>query len=247
MDYNTLKTASKCLTSLGLLCCNAQAASVLLNGNFEAFSITSAGYNSAYNVLTNPNGYVDNFVDPGGVVRIYPQTVADMGWQTTAPEANKPIELWESGAYGKISSSGLGQFAELNAYTPAALFQDVTISTVGLVDYSFQHKGRNGSEELKVLITYLGADGILGGIDDEVKVDQNFTTGNTAWSTNSGNDVFESVAGGVYRFSFGAVTPLAAQGNFLDNVTFGVNAIPELSAALLGAFGMLALLRRRRA
>lgn len=251
MKIPILKNKFTYLSAFGLICCNAQAASVLANTGFEAFNITSSGYNAAYNNPANLNGYVDNFSSPGGAVRIYPQTVADMGWDTTAP-TNKPIEIWQSGAYSQNSATGTGQFAELNAYGSFALFQDVTIPTAGLVDYSFGHKGRNGADTLKVLITYLGAnntyDGGLG--DDVVHVNQNFTTGNTAWTLYAQVDQFTSVENGVYRFSFGAVSTSnnnLSEGNFLDDVNFGVDAIPEPSAALLGSFGMLALLRRRRA
>jgi hypothetical protein len=238
----------KYLSLLGLVCCNAQAASVLANSNFEAFSISDPGYNTPYVVVVNPNGYLNDY----GGVRIYPQTVANMGWETTAPETGPPIEIWTSGAYSQNSSSGTGQFAELNAFSDAALFQDVTIPVAGLVDYSFEHKGRAGNDTLKVLITYLGVnntyEGGTGFGDDLTVVNQNFTTGSAAWSLYSQADQFTSVAGGSYRFSFGSVSTEGGNpsvGNFLDNVNFGVDAIPEPSAALLGSLGMLALLRRR--
>ena len=236
-----------------LLCVNAQGASSLVNGDFEAFSMSTGNYNSPYS-LSNTDGYNQDF-GTTPLIRSYRDTVAGMGWQTTAADTplgangtTKAVEIWESGALTVPSVSGFGQFAELNAYNDAALYQDVQITESGLVDYSFSHRGRNGTDELRVLITYLGADNMIGGGDDEVKVDTNFFDGNTAWGVYSVNDAFVSQLNGFYRFSFGAVSssPDNTQGNFLDNVAFGVNVVPEPSTALLGAFGALALLRRRR-
>jgi hypothetical protein len=249
------KTTTQYLLA-GILCVNAHAATALINGDFEAFSISSGAYNSAYVPGTNPNGYNQDF-GTTPKIRNYRDTVANIGWQTTAADGpagpanstTKSIEIWQSGAAGVSSFSGTGQFAELNAYTEAALYQDVQINELGLVDYTFAHRGRSGTDVLKVLITYLGADNVFGGGDDVVKVDTNFSDGNTAWGSYAVNDAFQSVAGGSYRFSFGAVSSAGGDksfGNFLDNVGFGINVVPEPSSALLGALGALALLRRRR-
>ena len=237
-----------------LLCVNAQGASSLVNGDFEAFSMSTGNYNSPYDVGSNPNGYNQDFGSTP-LIRSYRDTVTGIGWQTTASDTafgtnstTKAVEIWESGAQTIPSTSGFGQFAELNAYQTAALYQDVQITESGLVDYTFSHRGRDGTDVLKVLITYLGSDNVIGGGDDTVLVDTNFSDGNTAWGVYSVNDAFVSQPNGFYRFSFGAVSssPDNTQGNFLDNVAFGVNVVPEPSTALLGAFGALALLRRRR-
>ena len=245
----------KLILLLSLLCANAQAASTLINGNFDGFSMSTAPYNTAYDSVTNTNGYNQDF-GSAPLIRSYRDTVTGMGWRTTAPAqtadtlnfSSIAVELWASGAQSVPSTTGFGQFAELNAYVVAALYQDVQITESGLVDYTFSHRGRAGTDVLKVLITYLGADNAIGGGDDVVKVDTDFSDGNTAWGTYSVNDAFASQPGGFYRFSFGAVSAQggASQGNFLDNVGFGVNVVPEPSAALLGACGALALLRRRR-
>jgi hypothetical protein len=232
---------------IGFLCCNAQGANVLVNGNFDDFSVATGNYNNTYDVNTNPSGYI---IDYGGI-RLYKDTALGMGWQTTA--GDKTIELWQSGAQSVPSSSGI-QHAELNANFPSALYQDTLITGGGDVDFSFAHRGRNGADVLNVTITYLGSDGVFGGSDDEVSYTStgtgNFTDGNTAWGNYAVDNAFTAVDGGAYRFSFGAVSSFGgniSEGNFLDNIQFGVNLpIPEPSAALLGSLGALVLLRRRR-
>ena len=244
----------KLLPLLGILCCDANAASsVLLNGNFEAFDIGSGNYKSPISV-SNPDGYL---VDFGTVVRAYKETATNMGWLTTA--SDNGIELWKSFAStsGGNSSSGTGQYAELNYTENAALYQDVTIGLTGLVDYGFAHAARNlGTDVMKVRITYLGANDIFGDVDDLVVVDTDFSSTRpgdrstpNVWNDYAVDNAFTSVAGGTYRFSFGAVSTASgvqSEGNFIDNVRFGIDVVPEPSSALLGSLGALALLRRRR-
>jgi hypothetical protein len=232
---------------IGFLCCNAQGANVLVNGNFDAFDITTGAYNTAYNDPGNVSGFTNDY---GGTIRIYKDAAAGMGWKTTDPGGF--IELWQSGGSGITGESGI-QFAEINAFGNFALYQDTTITGGGGVDFSFAHRGRNGVDVLNVTITYLGLDGVFGGSDDEVSYTStgsgNFSDGNTAWGNYAVDNAFTAVDGGAYRFSFGAVSSVGSEseGNFLDNIQFGVNLpIPEPSAALLGSLGALVLLRRRR-
>ena len=250
------KNLSKLLIA-GVLCVQAEgASSVLINGNFEAFDIAAAPYSTPFNATTNPNGYKANFggLASGVTAGWYGAATTGIGWQTDQTGANDVIEIWKSGFLGINSLSGSGQYAELNANSAGALYQDVTIPVVGDVDYGFSHTNRVlGTDTMRVLITYLGTDGLIGGGDDVVEVNRQFSTTNTTtprlWNDFAVDNAFVSVAGGTYRFSFGAVStsgPALSEGNFLDNVRFGVGVVPEPSTALLGAFGALALLRRRR-
>ncbi len=249
-----MKRSFRLLPLVGIFCLNANAASpVLLNGQFEAFDINVGNYNNLYDATTNPDGYIQQY---GSSVRVYNENALSIGWQTAA--ANNGIELWKSATGGGANSStGFGQFAEVVFTQNAALFQDVTIDQEGAVDYAFSHSARElGTDVLKVLITYLGANGVIGGGDDSVVVDTNYSTTRTTprtepnvWVGYTADDAFTSVAGGTYRFSFGVLSVAGndiSQGNFIDDVKFGINAVPEPCAALLGSLGALALLRRRR-
>jgi hypothetical protein len=226
----------------------AHAANVLLNNNFEAFSIGSGNYNLAFHATNNPDGYNQSFGTAPTLSRQYQETATGMGWLTTS--SDNRIEIWQSGHTGVPSAEG-GQFAEINATQNAALYQDVTIDLSGLVDFSFLHRGRDGTDTIEVTITYFGLDGQLGGGDDQVMVQKQYSTGNTAWVEYTEQDQFTSVQNGVYRFSFEAVSsvgPNLSYGNFIDDVNFGVAAapVPEPSAALLGGLGVLGLFGRRR-
>lgn len=253
-----MKNKTKLLPLIGVLCCDANAAStMLINGNFDSFVLNSGSYAGAYDAGSNPNGWANDF----GGVYAYRESATGIGWSTQPNDplddnaVNNVIELWLDGSYGKNALPGSNQFAELNAFVAGALYQDVTITVGGQLDYGFAHAARNvGTDIMRVKITNLGGDDTFGTSDDFLEVNTEFSNINTSgpltWSQNSVNDAFLAVSGRTYRFSFGAVSSSgvvnSSQGNFLDNIVFGVNAVPEPSSALLGAFGALALLRRRR-
>jgi hypothetical protein len=210
------------ISYLGALAASS-AASVIQNGSFEAPDIPSGSFNaSVFNVP---------------------------GWSTTDSQGR--IEIWDNN-FGVSAHAGR-QHAEINAFENSALYQDVTIDLAGLVDFGFAHRGRSGVDTLRVDVTYAGIDALFGTGDDVVVVDGNvfqYSTNNTAWAFYAENDVFTSVAGGIYRFSYGAVstaTGSPASGNFIDSVSFGVDAIPEPSSALMAGFcGVVGIFRRRR-
>ena len=197
------------------------------------------------------------------------------GWHTTAN--NSQIELWESPnsttdpgrTYTSSSGSGLlngqSQFAEVNAGQLGALFQDVTFASAGLVDVFFLHRGRLGDlagqfDTLRLTVLYAGSNGTFSSTfnsatgaytlvgDDTIAyttVSQaNFADG---WKAVAGNDAFTSVAGGNYRFAFGAVGAFgsdATSGNFIDNAFLGFDMVqpPIPEPSTYGAVGALALL-----
>lgn len=153
------------------------------------------------------------------------------GWQTTA--ANNGIEVWQSGfspggnTVDRANVANGTQFVEINATQSATLFQDLTIGAAAgttQLYFNFWHRARaeDANVEVNVLrltITDLGANAVIGGGDDVQLFSRIFATelnpldiGSTnGWanydSAQFGNTI--SAAAGVarpIRFSYEALT-----------------------------------------
>ena len=166
-----------------------------INGGFEQPDIRLATPTPFQTFTTNP------------FIRAYRQ--ADVpGWSTT--DVRGAIEIWETGAQGVPAYAGR-QFAEINAYDAAALYQDVATTPGSTVIWSFAHRGRAGTDTVRVLMGPPGGPMVAQGT---------FSTGNTAWSVKSGS---YTVPPGqtVTRFQFFAVSTAGGTlsvGNFIDEV-----------------------------
>lgn len=176
------------------------------------------------------------------------------GWRTTAASGN--IEIWrQPGPDATPTPAYLGsRFAELNADTVGALYQDVTgIAAGSIVGWELAHRGRSGLDTMRLTITDMGADNALGGGDDTVLFTSLFTDGNTAWGFHQGTGLV--AVGNTVRFEFGAVSTSSGNnsiGNFLDAVDFGVGVgqrVPEPASLLLvgAALAAAGVASRRRA
>ncbi|WP_152926147.1 DUF7507 domain-containing protein [Microbacterium sp. GCS4] len=134
------------------------------------------------------------------------------GWSTT--DAQKVIEIWSSGFLGVPAAQGR-QFVELNANTPSRLFEDVATTPGQTFYWSLRHRGRIGTDVMRVMIGAPGGTLVQSGA--------NLSDGNTAWGTHTGT--YTVPAGQtVTRFAFEAVSSAggnASAGNFLDDITFG--------------------------
>jgi uncharacterized repeat protein (TIGR01451 family) len=133
------------------------------------------------------------------------------GWSTT--DSRGQIELWSSGFLGVPAAAGT-QFAELNANSASRLYQDVATTPGQTLSWSLKHRGRNGTDVMRVVVGAPGGTLAQSG--------PNLSDGTTAWGTHSGT--YTVPAGQtVTRFGFEAVTSVggAGVGNFLDDITFG--------------------------
>ncbi|MCI1019076.1 DUF11 domain-containing protein [Microbacterium sp. C5A9] len=158
----------------------------LTNGGFEAPTIGNATY------------------------QLIPQAQVP-GWSTN--DSQNQIEIWSSGFLGVPSAAGR-QFAELNANSASRLFQDVATTPGQTLSWSLKHRGRSGTDVMRVLIG--SPSGAL------VQNGPNLTDGTAAWGTHTGT--YTVPAGQTTtRFAFEAVSATggASQGNFLDDITFG--------------------------
>ncbi|MGH2465862.1 MAG: hypothetical protein ACRDGI_10410 [Candidatus Limnocylindrales bacterium] len=174
--------------------CGADSAT-LVDGNFEAPVIAPAGNSSLDASLVPP-------------------------WLTT--DVSNQIEIWASG-FGGVPSAEGDQFVEINANSAGTLYQDVVTTSGEKMTWSLEHRGRSGTDVMKVLI------------GDSTTADVNSDTGwnffspdlsdpNTAWGAHTGSYVVPT-GQTCTRFGFRAVSSAGGDpsfGNFLDAVSFSV-------------------------
>lgn len=155
------------------------------------------------------NGGFEQPTVPAGKYSLLDESAVP-GWFTT--DTQNKIEIWSSGFNGVASAEGK-QFAELNAYSASRLYQDVPTTPGQTLSWSLNHRGRQGTDVMRVLI---------GPPTAPVQNGPNLSDG-LAWGTHTGT--YTVPAGQTTtRFAFEAVSSTggnAALGNLLDNITFG--------------------------
>ncbi len=193
----------------------------IVNPSFE-----TAGRSSAYYFWAEAE---NGIVDTGQILM--------PGWQTTAPAVprynlERPVEVWDSGYTATngvtyLAHSG-SQLVELNAFEPAALFQDVCLASGETVDWSFFHQFRSGNGngtrqevELTMSDPNLWVDTLPPySLDYRSPILGVDTAGD--WVEQSGS--FTVGATGVYRLAISAVLTEGVEGdegNLLDDVSLG--------------------------
>ncbi|TKK91693.1 hypothetical protein FDA94_02670 [Herbidospora galbida] len=170
--------------------------------------------------VTNPIGLANSSFEAPYVASArwdIPDASTDpsVGWRTTA--SDRMLEIWRSGSGGVPSADGQ-QFAELNASEPSALYQDVPTVPGTVMSWSLWHRGRLGTDVMRVMI---GAPGATVAQIPAGATSADIATGNTAWRQYTGTYVVPA-GQTVTRFSFESVSAAggAAFGNFLDGVVF---------------------------
>lgn len=143
---------------------------------------------------------------------------ADVSWWGTIPNSpssgsdfdnRNAIELWKRGNTIQGTPFFGDQFAEINAYVPGRLYQDLAVPPGTQIRWQVAHRGRAGNDTLGV---YLGVPG------SELS-QGSYTTPNTEWRVYSG---LYTVPSGQYltRFALKAesATGGISVGNFVDDV-----------------------------
>ncbi|MEU1880803.1 Ig-like domain-containing protein [Streptosporangium sp. NPDC020072] len=195
-DTFTYTITTACGTSTATVTVNVTCAREpinLVNGSFEAPQITS-GYQILPDASTNPA----------------------VGWRTTATDHQ--VELWRSGFQNVPAAEGQ-QFAELNATQPSALYQDVPTVPGTTMTWSLYHRGRLGTDVMRVLI---GTPSATVPQTPNGASSPDISDGNTAWGHYTGTYVVPA-GQTVTRFAFESVSAAGgnpAFGNFLDGVVF---------------------------
>jgi hypothetical protein len=161
-------------------------------------------------------------IDPGGNSSLDASLVPP--WLTT--DVINQIEIWGSG-FDSVPSAQGAQFVEINANSAGTLYQDVVTTSGEKMTWSLEHRGRSGTDTMKVLI------------GDATTADVNSDTGwnffspdlsdpNTAWGAHTGSYVVPA-GQTCTRFGFRAVSSAGGDqsfGNFLDAVSFSVTVPP---------------------
>jgi hypothetical protein len=182
----------------------------LTNGSFETPPVAVADWNIP-DASTNPS----------------------VGWHTTATD-NK-LEFWRGGASGVPSADGR-QFAELNANQASTLYQDLPTVPGTPMTWRLYHRGRLGTDVMRVLI---GAPGATVAQTPTGASSPDISDDNTAWGYYTG--VYVVPAGQTTtRFAFASVSAAGgspAFGNFLDGVEFSTPPCPSAAGARLQAGG----------
>ncbi|MBC2319651.1 immunoglobulin-like domain-containing protein [Listeria booriae] len=131
------------------------------------------------------------------------------GWQTTASDGL--IEIQNHNEEREAADGE--QYAELNAYEPSALYQDIPTTPGAKVRWQVAHRGRHTTDTATVKF---GAPG-------DLKLIDTMTTSVDAWKTYSGT--YTIPAGQTTtRFQFEAVGGDPTNGNLLDNIVFSTQS-----------------------
>ena len=230
--HTTMKRKQKITTAiLGfslLTMVSAQAASLVINGDFETTPPGGYGAIPSWNQVPNPSGYAsfdylsgaEGWLQPLGV------TAWDNGYVPGTGQFTNKVAFIET--YGSASTLSLTQL--------------VTGFTIGQVyELSYYENGRaNPAVNTTTAETFVGGVSVVAAhLVTPVNLQGQYTNPfyyRTAQFTATANQML---------LEFRA-TQVDVNDTFLviDNVA--INAVPEPGSALLGGLGLLALLRRRR-
>ena len=171
------------------------------------------------------NGGFESPGVPAGTYNIFDASAVPP-WRTT--DESNGIEIWGDGFNGTPAFEG-GNFAELNANSAGTLYQDVVTTPGATMTWTLHHRGRDGTDIMKVLIgdsltadvwSDTGWDSISGDISDS----------ETAWGSATGTYLVPA-GQTCTRFGFSAVSSgvgIASYGNFLDDIALPIKCAEAL-------------------
>ncbi|WP_350351377.1 hypothetical protein ABS642_19030 [Microbacterium sp. A8/3-1] len=157
------------------------------------------------------NGGFEAPVIPNAAFRLLAENSVP-GWFTN--DSQNQIEFWSTGFQGVPAAAGR-QFVELNANSASMLYQDVATTPGQTLAWSLKHRGRSGTDVMRVVIGAPGGTLAQNG--------PNLSDGTSAWGAHTGTYVVPA-GQTTTRFGFEAVSSAggnASVGNFLDDITFG--------------------------
>ena len=186
------------------------------------------------------------------------------GWDTTHPTQTNgcpatagsglaaytcnPIELWFNNFNGVQPVSGI-VLAELNAYAPSKLYQNVCILNGESFGFSFAHRGRSGIDSARLEMTSTPIltvqSGNTTGVSGAPTVISPGASGVAAasiangWTRYTGNFTNPG-ASGIRQLGFVAVSTSGGNlsvGNFLDDVSISFKPYAELTTSTVSVEG----------
>ncbi|MBC2240621.1 carbohydrate-binding protein [Listeria booriae] len=143
------------------------------------------------------------------------------GWNTTASDGR--IELQRNGFPGTKAFSGT-QWAELNANSNAALYQDIATTPGVKVRWQVAHKGRIGTD--KAVVEF-------GAPNGKMVQQSEMKDGKWSWGVYKGEYIIPE-GQTTTRFQFRAVSTANGNisvGNYLDDIQFGTQSILQLTGS----------------
>lgn len=182
-------------------------------GNVASFTTSVPG---TYTVVATPiatqfcNGSFESPTATGQFPNMLNENVVPC-WDTTA--ADGILEVWPAAGFENVFAYQGTQFIEMNGNSIATIFQDFITSPGSQLQISFAHRGRQGSDTVRVEIGPVGGPYVSLG---------NFTDGNTAWVLRNLTYTIPATGGNNYSLRFVSVTSAggsASVGNFLDAVS----------------------------
>lgn len=145
-------------------------------------------------------------------------------WNTT--DVANGVEIWGDGFLGVPAYQGTS-FAEVNANSFGTLYQDVVTTPGATMTWTVHHRGRDGTDVMKVLIGDPGTADILSD-DGWDAISADISDSETAWGTTT--DTYLVPAGQTCtRIAFRAVSSgvgIPSYGNLVDALTFTMTAEP---------------------
>ncbi|MEO9853196.1 MAG: hypothetical protein ABJF65_20265, partial [Reichenbachiella sp.] len=190
--------------------CNGVGAA---DGIIDATGVNMAAVNTdEFEAIQNGSFEVPDILTEFGssTFKIFDQSLAD-GWSST----DLVLEYWKSGFQGVPALEG-NQFAEINANNPGTFYFDVVTKPGVRMNWSFGHRGRQGTDVVALKIDDPAA-------VTPIEIGQ-FSTGTADWVRYSGEYTIPD-GQTISRFSFEAISTAGGSlsvGNFMDDVVFEV-------------------------
>jgi hypothetical protein len=179
-------------------------------------TVAAAACGSGSTALGN-GGFEDPGVGPDSYAQLDASLVSP--WNTT--DVVNQIEIWGDTFLGVPAWEG-SSFAELNANSVGTLYQDVVTTPGSTMDWTLHHRGRDGTDVMRVLI----GDAVTADVWSDAgwdAVSPDIADDHTAWGTATGSYVVPTDQT-CTRFAFRAVSSVGGEsyGNLIDGITFSI-------------------------